>query len=150
SVRINENGRRVYMIGDTEYDAAEIFHVAINRRTGELVGRGLMNTNRDTLAAAIAAEKFAGKYFTYGTVPSVHVTHPNPALTQTQADELKQKFLNSARGTRAPVITPVGTTIDVLPSDAESAQLVEARKWSNAALAMAIGVQPAMLGLEGP
>lgn len=150
SARYDENGRRKYMIGPDEYDAAEIFHVAINRRSGELVGRGLMNTNRDTLASAIAAEKFAAKYFTYGTVPSLHISHPNPDLTQDQADELKQKFLDSAKGTRAPVVTPVGTDITVLPSDAESAQLVEARKWSNASLAMALGVQPAMLGIEGP
>lgn len=150
SVRWKEGGGREYTIGGESYDASEVFHIAINRRSGELVGRGLMNTNRDTLAAAIAAEKFAAKYFTYGTVPSVHIAHPNPDLTQAQADELKQKFLDSAKGTRAPVITPTGTDITVLPSDAESAQLVEARKWANASLAMALGFQPAMLGLEGP
>jgi len=150
SVRLNERGQRKYDIGGIEYDSSEIFHVAINRRSGELVGRGLMNTHRDTLAAAIACERWAARYFNTGTIPSVHIAHPNPDLTQTQADELKQKFLDSATGNRAPVVTPVGTEITVLPSDAESAQLVEARQWSNASLAMALGVQPAMLGLEGP
>lgn len=144
------NGRRIYHIGSDEYDPSEIFHVAINRRTGELVGRGLLNTNRDTLASAIASERWAARYFTTGTVPSVHISHPNPDLTQDQANDLKAKFLESATGTRAPVVTPAGTDITVLPSDAESAQLVEARRWANASLAMALGVQPAMLGLEGP
>lgn len=143
------DGRRIYNIGGQEFDAAEVFHIAINRRTGELVGRGLMNTNRDTLAAAIACERWAARYFVTGTVPSIHIAHPNPDLTQAQADDLKNKFLESAKGSRAPVVTPVGTDITVLPSDAESAQLVEARKWSNAALAIALGVEPSMLGMEG-
>jgi HK97 family phage portal protein len=144
------NGFRVYHVGDLEYDASEVLHVKINARDGELVGRGLMNTNRDTLAAAIAAERWAATYFSTGAGPSVHIAHPNPDLTQDQASDLKQKFLDSQAGSRQPVVTPVGTEITVLPNDAESAQLVEARKWANQALAMALGVQPAMLGLEGP
>ena len=149
SVELHE-GVRVYTIGTDHYDASEVLHVKINARNGELVGRGLMNTNKATLAAAIAAERWAGSYFTSGTIPSMHVQHPNPDLTQTQADDLKAKLRMSQAGGRDAVITPVGTQIDVLPTDAESAQLVEARRWSNIALAIALGVQPAMLGLEGP
>jgi HK97 family phage portal protein len=147
---VYEYGTWFWRIGGIEYDRADVFHVAINRGTGELLGRGLLSTMRDTLAAAIAAEQWAARYFSTGTVPSVHVAHPNPDLTQAQADELKQKFLASSMGVRAPVITPLGTEITVLPSDAAAAQLVEARKWNAQQLAIALGVPTAMLGLEAP
>ena len=144
-------GRVVYTVGDTEYDPIDIFHVSINRSTGELRGRGLLSTHGDTVAAAVQAERWAARYFQGGGAPGLHISHPNPDLTQAQADDLKAKYVASnTAGPRGALITPVGTQIDVLPSDAESAQLVEARKWSNAALAIALGVQPAMLGLEGP
>ena len=150
SVRYDSELGTRYTIGDIEYDPAEVFHVAINRNTGELRGRGLLSTHRGPVEAAIMAERWAGRYFQYGATPSVHIKHPNPDLTQPQAEDLKQKYLDAVAGSRKPVVTPVGTEIDVIPNDAESAQLVEARKWSNAALAIALGVQPAMIGLEGP
>lgn len=145
-----QDGARIYRVGDDEYAPTDIFHVAINRRSGELVGRGLLSNNPDAVQAAVMAERWTTNYFQTGATPSVHLSHPNPDLTQAQADDLKAKFLDAVAGGRAPVITPIGTTIDVLPNDAERAQLVEARKWSNAALAIALGIQPAMLGLEGP
>src|SRR5215472_1402686 len=149
SVRL-EDGRVIYSVGDIDYDPAEVFHVSINRGTGELRGRGLLSTHRGPVEAALRAEHWAARYFQYGATPSVHISHPNPDLTQGQAQDLKQKYLDAVAGTRQPVVTPVGTEITVIPNDAESAQLVEARKWSNAALAIALGVQPAMIGLEGP
>ena len=145
-----EQGRVVYQIGGDRYDPSEIFHVAINRGTGELIGRGLLSGNSDLVAAAVAAETFTARYFATGTVPSVHVEHPNPDLTQTQADDLKGKFLRSVAGTCEPVVTPLGTKITVLPNDAAAAQLVEARRWNNQALALALGVPAAMLGLDAP
>lgn len=143
-------GQTIYSIGGHEYDPAEIFHVSVNRCTGDLRGRGLLSTQGGPLSAAIQAERWAAAYFQFGATPSVHISHPNPDLTQAQASDLKAKYLDAVAGTRQPVVTPTGTTIDVIPNDAESAQLVEARKWSNAALAIALGVQPSMLGLEGP
>jgi HK97 family phage portal protein len=145
-----EQGRVIYRIGGVDYDPSEIFHVAINRGTGELIGRGLLTGNSDLVAAAVMAERFAARYFQTGAVPSVHVEHPNPDLTQTQADDLKAKFLASVAGTREPVVTPLGTKITVLPNDAVAAQLVEARKWNNQALALALGVPATMLGLDAP
>ncbi|HZW73569.1 MAG TPA: phage portal protein [Caldimonas sp.] len=145
-----QGGQIVYQIGADQYDPSEIFHVAINRGTGELIGRGLLTGNSDLVNAAVAAERFAAQYFATGTVPSVHVEHPNPDLTQTQADDLKAKFLSAVAGTREPVVTPMGTKITVLPNDAVAAQLVEARKWNNQALALALGVPAAMLGLDAP
>jgi HK97 family phage portal protein len=145
-----DNGVLVYRINEVEYAPADVFHVAINRSTGELVGRGLLSGNRDAICAGVMAERWAARDFETGATPSIHITHPNPDLTQAQADELKAKFLAASKGERVPVITPLGTTIDVLPNDAQSAQLVEARKWAAQELAIALGVSPAMLGLEGP
>src|SRR5215471_14893275 len=62
-----EGGRVVYQIGAEQYDPAEIFHVAINRGTGELIGRGLLTGNSDLVNAAVAAERFAARYFATGT-----------------------------------------------------------------------------------
>jgi HK97 family phage portal protein len=138
-----------YLVGSDVYEPADVFHVRRGCRTGEPVGRGLMETHPRLLAAAIAAEKFAADYFTGGAAPPTFLTHPDPELSQTMATILKAKFQAVSRR-REPIVAPAGTTIQALTADADGAQMSETRKWNAQQIALAMGVVPALLGLDSP
>jgi len=128
--------------------ADRVFHVGIDKRSGELRGRGLLPTMAGAIGAALAADAYAGRYFTESAVPSGVITDTRPNLTQAQADELKAKWLAAVSGTRAPVVIPGSTTFTPLATDADKAQLVQARQWDAQTVAMALGIPPFLLGIE--
>lgn len=128
--------------------ADRVFHVAIDKRSGELRGRGALPTLAGALAAALAADAYAGRFFTGSGVPSGVITDSRPNLTQEQADELKGKWLAATGGSPRPVVIPPSTTFTPLALNADQAQLVQARQWDAQTVAMAIGVPPFLLGIE--
>lgn len=125
-----------------------IFHVAIDKRSGELSGRGVIPTMAGALSAALAADAYAGQYFTQSAVPSGVITDTRPNLTQEQANELKAKWMAAVSGTRTPVVIPGSTSFQPLATDADKAQLVQARQWDATMVAMILGVPPFLLGIE--
>lgn len=125
-----------------------IFHVGIDKRSGELTGRGVLPTMAGAIGSALAADAYAGQYFTQSAVPSGVITDTRPNLTQDQANELKAKWLQAVAGTRTPVVVPASTTFMPLATDADKAQLVQARQWDATMVAMVLGVPPFLLGIE--
>jgi HK97 family phage portal protein len=140
----------VYAIAgwDMVIPANLMFHVAIDKRSGELRGRGLIPTMSSALNATLAADAYAGRYFTESGVPSGVISDSRPNLTQEQATELKQKWKAAVSGTPTPVVVPSSTTFQPLATDADKAQLVQARQWDATMVAMALGVPPFLLGIE--
>ena len=128
--------------------ADHIFHVAIDKRSGELTGRGVIPTMSAALSSALAADAYAGRYFAESAVPSGVITDSRPNLTQDQAAELKSKWMAAVSGSRTPVVIPASTTFTPLASDADKAQLVQARQWDATMIAMILGVPPFLLGIE--
>jgi HK97 family phage portal protein len=133
---------------DDPLPADRIFHVAIDKRSGELRGRGVLPTLTGAIGAALAADAYAGRYFAESAVPSGVITDTRPNLTQDQANELKTKWMQAVSGTRAPVVIPGSTTFQPLATDADKAQLVQARQWDATTVAMILGVPPFLLGIE--
>jgi HK97 family phage portal protein len=142
-------GQIWYTIGGLRYPARDLFHVMRNADTGQLYGRGLLDRNRGVVAASVAAERWAARYYTTGAVPPAQIEHPDPELTQTNADILKAKY-NAATRNREALVTPAGTKVNPLNSDAEKAQLADTRRANDAKLAIACGIPGALLGLDGP
>jgi HK97 family phage portal protein len=138
----------VYRFGDSEPISADrVFHVAIDKRSGELAGRGVF-TMSGAIGSALAADAYAGRYFTSSAVPSGVITDTRPNLTQDQANELKAKWMDATSGTRRPVVVPASTTFQPLATDADKSQLVEARQWDAQTIAMMLGIPPYLLGIE--
>lgn len=138
-----------YLVNGIQYQPDQVFHVSMNALNGELVGRGVMTLYPGLVASNVAAERWAAAYFEGGAVPPGAVKHPNPELTQAQADSLKAKMRAVAMA-REWAVLPGGTELEVLSSDAEKAQLNETRKLNAQQLAMAIGIPGALLGLDSP
>lgn len=140
---------RLYSVGADHYQPSDVFHVARAKQTGEVVGRGLLQTHPRLIAAAVAAERWSAAYFNGGAVPPSILSHPNSELTQAQALDLKAKLRAATRG-REPVVVPMGTTLQALSSDADSAQLTESRRWNSLQLCQALGIPSVLLGLDAP
>jgi HK97 family phage portal protein len=140
----------VYALAGVEetLPADRIFHVAIDKRSGELTGRGVLPTLAGAISSALAADAYAGQYFTQSAVPSGVITDTRPDLTQEQATELKAKWMQAVSGTRVPVVVPPSTTFQPLATDADKSQLVQARQWDATMVAMILGVPPFLLGIE--
>jgi HK97 family phage portal protein len=149
SVEQMPDGSIWYTIAATRYPSSDVFHVLRNAEPGELVGRGLLDTHRDLIAASVAAERWATRYFEGGAVPPAHIEHPDPDLTQEQALELKGKYNETTRR-REALVTPAGIKVNALASDAEKAQLADTRRANDQKLAMACGIPGALLGLDSP
>ena len=138
-----------YLVNGQYYQPEDIFHVSMNALNGQLVGRGILSLYPGLIASCVAAERWAASYFEGGAVPPGALKHPNPELTQAQADNLKAKMRAVAMA-REWAILPGGTELEVLASDAEKSQLNETRKLNSQQLAMAIGIPGALLGLDSP
>jgi HK97 family phage portal protein len=133
---------------DDAIPADRVFHVAIDKRSGELRGRGLIPTLSAPISSALAADAYAGRYFTDSGMPSGVITDSRPNLTQDQATQLKTAWLAAVNGAPAPVVVPSSTTFQPLAADADKAQLVQARQWDAQTIAMMLGVPPFLLGIE--
>jgi HK97 family phage portal protein len=149
-LKAEASGRLTYKFNNELFDESEVFHVAHDCRTGELAGAGILRRFRDTLGATVGAEKHTSNYFGSGAVPPGVIYDSRPDLTQEQADLLKVKWRGMAT-LGEPVVLPEPTTKFVpLVTDADKAQLVEARQWNASLVAMMLPIHPSLLGLEGP
>jgi HK97 family phage portal protein len=138
-----------YLVNGIRYEPEQMFHVTMNQQTGSLVGQGIIALYPGLVASSVATERWAALYFEGGAVPPGVIKHPNPELTQKQADDLKAK-MKAVAMKREWAVAPGGTELEVLSTDAEQAQLNETRKVNSQELAMALGIPGALLGLDSP
>jgi len=137
-----------WVIGGETFDPDEIFHVSAGARSGEILGRGVLQQHADWLSGVEAAEKWSRDVFAAGALPPAVITVSN-AATQTQIEEVKTKWREIA-STREPVVLPNGTELKPVVGNAQQSQLIEARQWNAVAVANVVGVPVWKLGLEGP
>ena len=146
----DDNGRTIFGYAGTDVylTTADVVHVALDRRSGEIAGRGLIPTFAAALQASISAEEYAARYFAESAIPTGIITDNRPDLTQVQADELKLAWISTVGGRRrTPIVLPNTTAFTPLVTDADKSQLVQARQWNAQTIAMALGIPPFLLGV---
>jgi len=146
----DEEGRTIFGYAGTDVylTSADVVHVALDRRSGEIAGRGLIPTFAAALQATVSAEEYAARYFDESAIPTGVITDNRPDLTQDQANELKLAWLNTVGGRRrTPIVLPNTTAFSPLVTDADKSQLVQARQWNAQTVAMAMGIPPFLLGV---
>jgi HK97 family phage portal protein len=121
----------------------DVVHVAIGRRAGELVGHSPLEAIEDALARILAAEIYAGDFFTSGAVPSVTLKFDGE-LTDAKSDAVKAKWIENHRD-RSPAILPKGWDLDETGTDPSTSQLLETRKYGTLEVARGLGIFPAEL-----
>jgi HK97 family phage portal protein len=137
-----------WVVNGVQLPVGDLLHVAAGNRSGEVLGRGVLAQYREWLSATVAAEQHSGRYFAGGTLPPAVLTSRH-VITQTQAEDLKVKY-RQVVATGEPVVLPTGVELLPIVSQADKAQLVEARRWNAELVAMLLGIPPHKLGLPGP
>jgi HK97 family phage portal protein len=141
-------GEWSWVIGGQTFAASDLFHVPFGSRSGEILGRGVLQQYGEWLGGTVAAEEYSRDTFAAGALPPA-VIMTNQTSTPEQAAELKTKWREIVN-TREPVIFPNGTELRPVIGNAQQAQLVEARTWNAQMIADVVGVPGWKLGLDGP
>ena len=122
------DGRMVYRIDDKIYDADDILHIKNFALPGEFFGRGIVETQKQAIGKEIAINEYASRYFDGGVNPTAVIRSGNPDLTQEEADALKTAWLSMYSGrNRQPAVLNSTTDFEILSSNAQESQLIEAQ-----------------------
>jgi len=122
------DGRIVYRIDEQVYDADDILHIKNFTLPGEFFGRGIVETQKQAIGKEIAINEYASRYFDGGVNPTAVIKSGNPDLTQEEADALKTAWLSMYSGrNRQPAVLNSTTDFEILSSNAQESQLIEAQ-----------------------
>jgi hypothetical protein len=121
-----------------------IVHVELpGRRPGELLVPSKLDEHAEAFDRIIAAELFAGDYFSSGGVPSVTLKYAG-ALTDPEADKAKARWIANHQ-TRSPGVLPQGWDLIETGGDPEKSQLNDTRAAGVLEAARIFGIVPAEL-----
>jgi HK97 family phage portal protein len=105
---------------------------------------------RQAVGTALAADEFAGEFFSNGASPSMVITYPQGvAPSQDQQDQLRTQFTDRYVGHNnhhKPMLLVNGGDVKPVSLSAEDAQLLETRKFQVVEIARAFGAPPHMIG----
>ena len=122
----------------------DLVHIELpGRRPGELLVPSKFDTNAEALDRILAAELYAGDWFTNGAVPSVTLKFAG-TLTDADADAAKARWIINHRD-HSPGVLPQGWDIHETGGNPESSQLLETRRAGTLEVARIWGIVPAEL-----
>lgn len=144
-----------YQIAGQKFAPWEILHIKGPCRPSDVRGfgvleahlSGLTGENAGTLDLAKALQIQAQSVSQHG-VPTGYLKSDNPDLLQTEADDLKAKWLAAQANARTIAVLNATTSFTPLAWKPDEMQLLEARKMSLLEQALVFGVQPSDLGVE--
>jgi len=123
-----KDGQIIYRIDERQYDASEILHIKNFALPGEFFGRGIVQTQKQSIGKEIAINEYASRYFDGGVNPTAVIKSGNPDLTQEEAEALKSAWLAMYSGrNRMPAVLNSTTDFEILSSNAQESQLIEAQ-----------------------
>lgn len=129
------------------FDPSEIWHVKSHLgRAGWPLGRGILDTNSDAIATALALQGYAAGYFNNSGMPAGILKVHRPEVTQKQADDAKASWISKFSG--APSVAVLNELTDFTPVAFRpvDSQMIESRQFDLIQLALLWGVPPSKLG----
>lgn len=151
-VRVQWDARRIlptyHYRGQELIRDVDVKHIALDRRPGELHGRGPIYEALDYLYPVHAAELMAGDFFASGGVPSTVLTS-SVALTEGEAATLKAQYMNTrADAAGGPAVLSGGLGLEFPGTDPQKSQLQESRAYGATIVARLLGIPAALLHVE--
>ncbi len=136
-----ENGRRV------TYQASEVIDIPFMLSHDMLRAHSPIMANKETVALAIAANKYGARFFGNGGVPPFVMTgrFMSPAGLQRASDDLDMAVKRSVKDARRVVTLPEGHEIKQLGVDPEKTQLVELQRFLIEQIARIYSIPPTFL-----
>lgn len=149
----SSRGRLTFKVEGTNkpLTADEVIYIPDVLRPGQLRGVSRVTALKENFGLALALEKFAASFFGNGTNTTGIIEFPG-ALTQEQADQLRESFDSRHRGWRNGHKTGIlsgGATFKTTQIDPAQSTLIESRRMAVEDVARAFNVPPHLLGLPG-
>jgi len=132
--------RTVEWEGRTLRVGSDVLLIALNRASGELVGRSPLDLIAASLDRILAAELYAGAWFENGAVPSVVLKYDG-TLDDVASQAVKTKWIENHRD-HSPAVLPKGWDLKEPGAAPEASQLLETRKWGALEVARGLGIFP--------
>lgn len=124
----------------------DLWHFPLFQQPGSPVGLNPVEYHRQSIGAALAAQKFGGQFFDAGGNPSVIVKVPAEP-TPEEAKALKQRILEATRGNREPLVLPVGLELEKVTIPPEDSQFLETQRFGVEEIArIFLGGFPELIG----
>jgi HK97 family phage portal protein len=136
--------------GRTLVHGTDIWHLALNRRAGQLHGRSIIREALPYLATVAAAEEFAALSFGSGGIPTT-VLRVATKMTEDEAKRLKAQWASSradSARTGEPAVLSGGIEAIFPDRDPETMQLAESRSAGAAIVARLMGIPGPLLLAE--
>ena len=129
------------------YDPGDIWHVKSHLgRAGWPLGRGLIDTDADAIAMALAIQGYAASYFASGGMPSGILKIHRPEITQDQADTAKASWAAKFAGKAGIAVLNELTDFTPVSWRPVDSQMIESRQFALIDIALMWGVPPTKLG----
>ncbi|MEU5721579.1 phage portal protein [Micromonospora sp. NPDC047738] len=149
--RITEPGMSHIPVGELEYSvgtmrlsAYDVIHIKGPCQPGALRGMGVLEAHLSTLNLSHEQNRQARALSRHG-VPTGFLKSDNPDLTETEAKQLKEKWLASQRDRTIAVLNST-TSFEPLSWNPDELQLVEARRFSLTDFELMFGLPVGWLG----
>lgn len=126
----------------------DIKHLTINRKPGELHGRGPLREGLNALATVKAAEDYARGWFNGGGIPPAVLRHLAGGLTPAEAATAKSKWVESRATNAEPVVMGKDWEVQFPTTDPARSQMQEARSYGATVTARLLGIPAALLHVE--
>jgi HK97 family phage portal protein len=121
-------GALEYSIGSMRLGSQDVIHIKGPCEPGAVRGMGVLEAHLNTLSLAQEQTRQARSLSNHG-VPTGVLKSENPDLTDTEAIEMKSRWLASQRD-RSIAVLNASTSFEALAWNPEELQLIEARKFS--------------------
>lgn len=132
---------------ELRYTAWDVLHIPYLALDG-IQGVSPLHVARQSLGAAIAADEYAGTFFTQGSQPS-GVLSTDADLDKDQADFLQDRWQSMHAGMRNAhkiAVLDNGAKFQAVAIPPEDAQLLQTRQFTVSDIARWLGLPPHMLG----
>lgn len=146
-----EGRRKFYEYNDGNrtivYEAAEVIDLPFMLKSDQLNHRSPLTANRDAIGLAIAATRYASKFFQNGGVPPFAIEGPfqSPGALQRASNDLGEAVKAASRENRLALSLPAGHTIKSLGVDPEKSQLTELQRFCIEQIARIYSLPPTFL-----
>lgn len=131
---------------------ADIVHIPINRKPGELRGMSPVMANSETIGIGLAAERYISNFFGQGALVPGFIELP-PGTNDTDAALMKKGMESNHRGWRHAGMLGYlfgGAKFSATGITPKDADLTSIQKWQLEQAARAYGIPPFMVGSQEP